>query len=162
CIRDRTGLDGSAENIEKAHKLAARKSLAIDFQTLDPRHFKFHRNRYALIVSDHCFDHLSKADLRELAPKISGSLRKGGLLIGAGLTIDDLSCRELLRKRAELIEKYCFRLPNGWIYSYFDYREPLDLFPDLRVLHYSENNLCETSGGRSAWRSIVEFAFRKS
>ncbi len=153
--------DSSAQNVENAIKLADKHDVEIDFRTQDALQFKYHKSRYSLITINNILGQIRKSELDDLIEKINYALRRGGIITGKAFTVDDPSFKELRKKKVPEIEKNCFLLPNGWIYSFFEQREILDLFPEMRILHYSVADTFESHQGRQGWRGIVEFAFRK-
>jgi len=154
-------LESSQEKIERVLKTADNQSLSIDFRNTDLKKFQFHKNRYSLIMADHIFQHHKKSAVHDLAAKICYGLKKGGVLIGAALTVDDPAYKEMCRKRIPMIEDKCFMSPGGWIYSFFGPREILQIFTDLKILHYSETEFYDSQIGQSQWHGLVEFAFKK-
>jgi 2-polyprenyl-3-methyl-5-hydroxy-6-metoxy-1,4-benzoquinol methylase len=159
---DVISLDESQENIEKAHKQAEHHNLTIDFRTVDLTEFKFHKNRYGLIVANNRFQHLKKSAVTKLAAGIIYGLKKGGMLIGATLTTGDPACRKMRQNNVQMVEENCFILPNGWIYSYFKPREILELFPGLQIVHYAETDYYDSKPGQAQWHGLVEFVFKKT
>ncbi len=154
-------LDRLQDNLERAYELAESKKVSVDLRNIDPREFKFHKERYSAIAANHLFQHIKKSDASDLAAKIIYSLRKGGLVLGSALTVNDPSYKEIRKKKIAEIEKNCFQLPNGWIYSFFDTREVLDMFPALQPVYYSETDYFESERTVESWRGLVEFVFRK-
>ena len=159
---DVISLDESQENIENALKMAEQHDLSIDFRTLDLTEFKFHKNRYGLIVANHRFQHLKKSAVTNLAAGIIYGLKKGGMLIGASLTVNDPACKKMRQNKVQMVEENCFLLPNGWIYSYFMPREILELFPGLQIIHYAETDYYDSKQGQAQWHGLVEFVFKKT
>ena len=159
---DVISLDESQENIEKAIKQAEHYNLTIDFRTVDLTRFKFHRNRYSLIVANHRFQHLKKSAVADLAAGMIHGLKKGGMLIGASLTVNDPACKKMRQNKVPMVEENCFLLPNGWVYSYFQPREILELFPGLQIIHYAETDYYDSKQGQAQWHGLVEFVFKKT
>jgi 2-polyprenyl-3-methyl-5-hydroxy-6-metoxy-1,4-benzoquinol methylase len=157
---DVTALDNSQEGIEKVIKLAEKHNVQVDCQTSTLQDFRFLKNRYSLIIVNHIFQHLKKSEILEISEKILYGLKKGGLLVGSSITTADPSYKEMHRKKIPEVESNCFTLPNGWIYSFFEFREVLDIFPEMQILHYSETDFYETKRGRSGWHGLVEFALK--
>jgi len=156
-----TVVDSSQEKIEKLLKLADKKNIRIDFRNTDLLEFKANKSQFAVINMKSVLIHLSKTEGAKLIENLIYGLKKGALLIGTVLTTDDPSCKEMLKKKAELIEANCFRLPNGWIYSYYKHREILELIPSLQVLYYSENEYYKRGSAKSRWYGVAEFVFKK-
>jgi SAM-dependent methyltransferase len=150
-------LDSRQENLEKAIKHARRKDVSIDFRNQDPPGFKIHKGRYSLIIADNVLHHMKKSGLEKFAQEIINGLKKGGILIGSSLSIDDPLFRELRKKHVPEIEDNCFMLVDGLIFSFFGRREMLDIFPELKILHYAETDVYQSG----QWRGLVEFVFKK-
>jgi 2-polyprenyl-3-methyl-5-hydroxy-6-metoxy-1,4-benzoquinol methylase len=155
-------LDESQENIEKALKQSEQHKLSIDFRTVDLAEFKFHKNRYSLIVVNHKFQHLKKTTIARLAAGMIYGLKNGGMIIGSALTVNDPACKKMRQNNVNMIEENCFELPNGWVYSYFEPREILELFPSLQIIHYSETDYYDSRQGQAQWHGLVEFVFKKT
>jgi 2-polyprenyl-3-methyl-5-hydroxy-6-metoxy-1,4-benzoquinol methylase len=154
-------LDSLQDNLERVYELAESKKVSIDLRNIDPREFKFHKERYSVISANHLFQHLKKSEASDLAAKIIYSLRRGGIVLGSALTVNDPSYREIKKKKIAEMEKNCFQLPNGWLYSFFDTREVLDMFPALQPVYYSETDYFESERTGESWRGLVEFVFKK-
>ncbi|NIP43005.1 MAG: class I SAM-dependent methyltransferase [candidate division Zixibacteria bacterium] len=159
---DVIALDIVQDNLERSYQLAENKNVSIDLRNIDPLDFKFHKERYSIIVADQIFQHLKKSQNVDLAAKIIYSLRKGGLVLGSALTVNDPSFKEIKKRKIAEIEKNCFQLPNGWLYSFFNNREVLDIFPDMQPVYYSESDYFESEHTGASWRGLVEFVFRKN
>jgi 2-polyprenyl-3-methyl-5-hydroxy-6-metoxy-1,4-benzoquinol methylase len=151
-------LNHSQENLEKAIRLAEKNGVSVDFRNTEPLDFKMHKSRYSLIIANGIFQRIRKSDLQRFAPEIIRGLKKGGILIGSTLSVDDPLSREFRKKHVPEIEENCFAPPVNSIYSFFDKREVLNLFPDMQVLQYAETDVYDS--GR--WRGLVEFVFRKN
>lgn len=155
-------LDESQENIEKALRQTEQFKLSIDFRTVDLIEFKFHKNRYSLIVANHKFQHLKKTVIAKLAAGMIYGLKKGGMIIGSALTVNDPACKKMRQNNVSMIEENCFELPNGWVYSYFEPREILELFPGLQIIHYAETDYYDSKQGQAQWHGLVEFVFKRT
>ena len=155
------GLDSNPDQIEKALRNAAKADLEIDCQTMDIRTFKFHKNRYNLILANHLFQDYHKSEISLICEKIQYSLKKNGLLIGCGLNVDDPSCRALRKKKIPQAEENSFQITPQTVRSFLEPREILDYFPTARVVYYSENEYFESDRNQAGWHGLTEFVFRK-
>ncbi len=146
------------EDVEKVIRQAEKKGVNVDWRNSAPQDFKIHKGRYSLIVANNVFQRIRKTELKAFSQEIIGGMKKGGLLIGSSMSVDDPYLKEFKRKRVPEIEENCFQISNGWIFSFFGRREILNLFPDLQVIQYAETDFYRDGN----WRGLVEFVFRKN
>ena len=154
------GLDSNPAQIELALKNAARADLEIDFQTACANIFKFHKDRYNIILTNHLFQDYRNSEIGELADKIKYGLRKNGLLIGCGLNVDDPSIHELKKKKIPEIEKNSFQITPDTIRTFLTPRQILELFPAYRIIYYAENEYFESGQPQAGWHGLTEFVLR--
>jgi len=159
---DVIALDNLQDNLERAYQLAENKNVSVDLRNSDPLDFKFHKDRYSIIVANNLFQHLKKSQSVDLAAKIVYGLRREGLVFGSALTVNDPSFKEIKKRKIAEIEKNCFQLSNGWLYSFFDNREVLDIFPAMQPVYYSETDYFRSQQTGASWRGLVEFVFKKN
>ena len=154
------GLDSNPAQIEKALHNASKSDLELDFQTADIEAFKFHKERYNIILANHLLQDYSNTAIADLCQKICYSLRKNGLIIGCGLNIDDPSCRELRKKNIPEIEPNSFQITPETIRTFLAPRQILELFPDYRIIYYAENEYYESGQPQAGWHGLTEFVLR--
>jgi SAM-dependent methyltransferase len=157
-----TALDRSADQLERAARLAHKHDLQIDFKQADIRGVRLLRRKYALVWALYVFPFITKSELQGLSARILNSLAAGGILIAGAFTVEDPFCRKLRRRRAPSTERNTFLLPNAATYSFFERRELLEYFPGLRIHYYGENDFYDTGHGQPHWHGLVELVGRKA
>jgi tellurite methyltransferase len=109
--------DISEVGIKRAHDLATRRALTIDFLIGDARSLEFGRERFDIVM---VFFYLE----REIFPAFCAALRPGGLIVYKTYTHEH--------------EKFASRGLSHPMYFLGD-NELLHAFPGFRVLHYRES-----------------------
>jgi tellurite methyltransferase len=109
--------DISEVGIKRAHDLATRRGLTIDFLIGDARSLEFGRERFDIVM---VFFYLE----REIFPALCAALRPGGLIVYKTYTHEH--------------EKFASRGLSHPMY-FLDDNELLHAFPGFRVLHYRES-----------------------
>lgn len=157
---DVIGVDNSEKGIEKCRSRAEKVGVDVKTKLEDVRHFKIAKNKYTLTLSNNLFQFITKSEAHQVSRNIIDGLRKGGLVIASVLTYDDPRYKEYKKKTTEL-EPGTFLMVNGDMYSFYDYRELLELFTSLRLLYYAEYDYYDTTHGEGHWHGIAELVAKK-
>ncbi|MBD3380631.1 MAG: hypothetical protein GF404_00400 [candidate division Zixibacteria bacterium] len=157
-----TRLTASQDIFEENLRQARALDLELDLQTVDFVEYHFPKARYNMVTADFFFHLQKRALLAKFAEKIIYTLKKHGLLIGATFSREDILCAELIRKRFTELGSHCFVLPGGELRTFFGPREILELFAEMKILHYAETDYYEKQGEEGRWRSLVEFVLKKT
>ena len=112
------GCDSSQAAIDKANKLAAKKSVRLHAFVADMVTYEMEKDEYDLIT---CFYYLQ----RDLIPQIKDGLRKGGIVMFETYTVDQLTLGSDVKG------------PKNRDYL-LEHNELLDFFRDFRVIFYEE------------------------
>ncbi len=86
-----TAVDQSAVGMDKAHRLATGRGVAIETVTADLAHFVIEPGAWAGIVTIFC--HLPPALRRRVMAQVAAGLRPGGVFLLEGYTVEQLQYR---------------------------------------------------------------------
>jgi 2-polyprenyl-3-methyl-5-hydroxy-6-metoxy-1,4-benzoquinol methylase len=144
-------IDNSEEAIKKLKELSIKNNLEITPIVEDVLQFEYMPDRYSLIVANTIIDHLELNDGNQLIYRLKRSLKKNGVIFVAVFTVDDPGNNKLFdhSDTAQFVKRY------------FHSIELKNLFSDLTLLHYIEEEFLDQHHGKPHYHNMARIIAKK-
>jgi tellurite methyltransferase len=138
------------------------EGLDFTYHKMDLREFEIQPKKYALIVASKIIQLFRKSDIKAIAEKMQAGLKRKGVVYIYTFSVEDLDHLTSWDEIEKVEENTYYHADYKLHFHFFSREEILGLFPELKLLHYTEGLDFDRSPSRPRLSGVIQYVGKKA